>query len=304
MKKALIIGYGSIGARHFKILQSLGLNVAVVSSHFSEESFCYKSIDDALSEFNPDYAVISNETSKHLSTVKQLKTLGFTGNLLVEKPIFSELNNENLDCFDSVSVAYNLRFHPLVLKLKDLIKNEEIISSQFYVGQHLSGWRPQRDYRSIYSASSDAGGGVLLDLSHDLDLISFLLGDYIKLATIGGKYSDLEITSEDVYGALISTSLCPVTTLQMNYIDRRAKRRILINTNKNTFELDIGEGRFYINEEVQEFDISIDESYRNMHISILDKTSEAACSLDEGIKILEVIEKCLMANKSKDWVVL
>jgi predicted dehydrogenase len=300
--KVLIIGYGSIGKRHKTVCEQLGYFVHVVSAHSKESKFFFSSIKDGLNNFDPNYVVISNDTFKHLETIKELKSLNFNGNILIEKPIFASFSDVSMTNFKCVKVAYNLRFHPLVQKLKDLLNGQSIISSYFYIGQHLSEWRPNRDYRDVYSASREKGGGVLLDLSHDLDLILYLLGDYKRLTAIGGKYSSLDISSDDIYGLLIKTEACPVISIQLNYLDRRAKRKILINTNYHTFEADLISGELYIDKELVKFDLDYDVSYRIMHECMMREQFETLCDYNEGMKILNVVEKSIFANEKEVWV--
>ena len=63
--KILIIGFGSIGQKHFKILSSLSHEVAVVSNRKIHSILCYKELRDSLIIFKPDYIVIANRTSEH-----------------------------------------------------------------------------------------------------------------------------------------------------------------------------------------------------------------------------------------------
>ena len=85
--KTLVVGYGSIGSRHARLLTSLGCEVAVVSSRDIDHPVRYRTLADALS-WKPDYVVIANRTSQHYQTLKELAASGFTGTVLVEKPLF------------------------------------------------------------------------------------------------------------------------------------------------------------------------------------------------------------------------
>jgi predicted dehydrogenase len=301
-KQVLIIGFGSIGKRHKEVCEDLGFTVSIVSSHVSNCYGFYNSIKSALSECMPDYIVIANETYKHLQTIKSIKKLGFNGNILVEKPIFKNYSNEDLSSFKSVKVAYNLRFHPLIQKLKDLIKDENIISSNFYVGHYLPEWRPGTDYKKSYSSSKEKGGGVLLDLSHDLDLIKYLLGGFEKLAAIGGKFSKLEISSDDTFAMLIQSKKCPVTSIQLNYTDRKAKRRIIINTDLHSFEVELVSGDLYIDNEFINIETDYNDSYRKMHLNMMKNNYDTLCDFKEGLYILDVIKKSLSANINQNWI--
>ena len=61
--KSLIIGYGSIGRRHETVLKQLGAETAIVSRH---AEVAYRTLEEGLEHFQPDYVVIANRTSEHL----------------------------------------------------------------------------------------------------------------------------------------------------------------------------------------------------------------------------------------------
>ena len=63
--------------------------------------------------------------------------------------------------------------------LKDYVDSKKlgkIFSVRCEVGQNLMYWRKDRDYRSSVTANRNLGGGVLLELSHELDYLSWIFG--------------------------------------------------------------------------------------------------------------------------------
>ena len=203
LMNCLIIGYGSIGARHANILKEMWHSVHVVSKRDVKDFPCYKSIKEAVQNRDFDYVVISNETYNHYNSFIELNELGYSGKLLIEKPVFLEPRPTPQSDFENVFVAYNLRFHPVIQKLHEFLNGKEIYSIQVYVGQYLPDWRPGTDYTRSYSASKAQGGGVLRDLSHELDYINWIAGGWKRVAAIGGKFSDLQIDSDDVFVLLL-----------------------------------------------------------------------------------------------------
>ena len=212
MKKVLVIGFGSIGKRHVRLLRDMGLLVHVYSRRSFPEEIEYQSLGVALKEVDPEYVVIANETSEHFSTLNTVLSFDVP-QVLVEKPLFT-FPETPLDIkISQVCVAYNLRFHPLLRQLRSEIEEETVLSVQVYVGQYLPNWRPHQDYRQSYSVSKALGGGVLRDLSHELDYLNWLFGPWEALTALGGHYSFLEGDSDDVFCLLLQMKHCSAVTL-------------------------------------------------------------------------------------------
>ena len=238
-KTVLVSGFGSIGQRHVRILREMGQKVHVFSRRKLQEEEYYQNLEAALSEVHPEYVVIANETSEHESTLKKVLSFGVP-KILVEKPLFStSIENLTENPKSHVSIAYNLRFHPLLQRLRSEIKVQIVLSVKIYVGQYLPDWRPQQDYRKSYSASRGQGGGVLRDLSHELDYINWLFGPWQAISALGAHYSSLPGDSDDVFCLLLKMERCPALSLQMNYLDRCGRREITINTDEHTYHLDL-----------------------------------------------------------------
>ena len=85
-KRAVVIGYGSIGQRHTKVLEALGFQVAVVSRRVLNRPNSHAKLGEALGE-NADYVVLADETSRHGATLAALAGAGWSGVTLVEKPL-------------------------------------------------------------------------------------------------------------------------------------------------------------------------------------------------------------------------
>lgn len=299
---ALIIGYGSIGSRHARILAELGCHTAIVSRRKVDFPIVYSDLAAALAAEHPDYVVIANATSQHHDTLLALARLGYIGTVLVEKPLFGNWRELPSLPFRKVFVAYNLRFHPIIQRLKALLEGEKILSVQAYVGQYLPDWRPAFDYRASYSASAEQGGGALRDLSHELDYLTWMLGQWERISALGGHLSPLEITSDDIFALMLVTPLCPIITLQLNYLDRMARRFVLINTSNHTIEADLIKGTITIDRDSESFTAGRDDTYRAMHQTILSGNTDSLCSLNEGVETLKLIEAAERAAKHGEWV--
>jgi predicted dehydrogenase len=211
-QSALVAGAGSIGRRHLGNLKQLGVSklsacdpnperLAYVLEHFQAESF--PNIDEGL-KARPDIVLICTPPVHHATQALQAIRAG--ADVFVEKPVshsmdsLEELLAEEQKSKAVVQVGYNLRFHPPLQKLKELVENEavgKILWGRVESGSYLPEWRPWQDYRKSYTASRKMGGGIILDGSHELDYVTWLFGAPTELACMAGKVSGLEINVED-----------------------------------------------------------------------------------------------------------
>ena len=125
--RALVGGYGSIGVRHARLLAELGCHTAVVSRRKVDFPVAYLGLAEALENEHPDYIVIANATNQHHNTLSALSLLGYTGTVLVEKPLFSNWQEISPQPIQKVFVAYNLRFHPIIQRSRRYWRREDII---------------------------------------------------------------------------------------------------------------------------------------------------------------------------------
>lgn len=303
--RALVIGYGSIGARHARVLKELGIQVAVVSRHVADTSGAatFTDLADGLRYFAPDYVIVANETASHRRTVASLETVGFAGPILVEKPLMAHADEADALSGDNVRVAYNLRFHPVLQALASRLANERVLSVQIYTGQYLPDWRPGTDYRRSYSASRAAGGGVLRDLSHELDYMAWLFGPWRRLAALGGKRSALEIDSDDAWSILMETADGSMLTLQLNYLDRVGRREIVVVGAEHGYRADLVAGTLEVDKVSEQFTVERDTTYIEQHRAVLGGRWQELCSWDEGVAVMKTIANIERAAESQTWVI-
>jgi predicted dehydrogenase len=126
--------------------------------------------------------------------------------LLVEKPIsnatcgVAELIEECRVRGLTLMIGYNLRFLPSLMRFRELVEEGRVgrvLSARAEVGQFLPSWRPGSDYRQTVSARAELGGGVLLELSHEIDYLRWLFGEVEWVSAVGRRQSALEIDVED-----------------------------------------------------------------------------------------------------------
>lgn len=299
MKKILIIGFGSIGKKHAKIFRDLGAKVSIVTKQSIDIFSHFDNISEAIKKFSPEIVFICNETSKHFQTISELKSLHFSGPIIVEKPLAKD-SFVTTSSFTNIYVSYNLRFHKIINYLKLELSDKNIISSLVYCGQYLPSWRPNSDYTKSYSADISSGGGALRDLSHELDYSLLLFGKFSFLTAIGGHFSKLEITSDDNFTIVGKTERCQNLTITLNYLDRVATRFLIINTDQCTYRADLITGHLYVNGDLIIDQCNIQETYTIQAQNILNNNFDNFCSCGEGlitVKHIEAVELSALNNQ-------
>lgn len=297
--KTLIVGMGSIGVRHAQNFRAQGQDVASCSRRDQPDWNNYSTLNEALKKFEPDYVVIANETALHHETLETVfANHSGVRSILVEKPLFAKVPDKALPDTAKIKVAYNLRFHPLTQKLKTVLQGQTLIGWSSYVGQNLKGWRPQRDYRESYSAQKEKGGGVLLDLSHEIDLFQFISGRADYVAGYGGKFSSLEIDSEDTFSLLVKSQNCPHATIHMNYIDHLTQRHLTLHTNSTTYVLDYIAGTWRDAHGTETLKFDRNESYIGLTKAFL-ANSDEVCDYQSALNINRIAQQAESVSEGR-----
>lgn len=250
--KVLFVGLGSIGKRHVR-------NMAVVTSQMKIpfEAYALRSTvsslendiaqhirevytDSAMVPDDFDVAFITNPTSLHYKTIVQLR--GKAKHLLIEKPIFESLNYdiseilpENID--SQYYVACPLRHTLLFQKLQTICSNIQVHSVRAICSSYLPDWRPGIDYRKTYSAQTHLGGGVDLDLIHELDYLTALFSFPDKIRCLKGNYSSLELDCCDT-ACYIAEYKDKLLELHLDYFGVVPRREVELYTDDDVIVAD------------------------------------------------------------------
>jgi len=295
MLSALIIGYGSIGYKHAKILNTMDefSNVTVLSG---QTSLSYDTITDLkdILILDPDYIVISSSTDLHHSQLNFIEKHLSGKKILIEKPLFHSFFKMVIKQ-NQVFVGYNLRFHPLIIMIKDLCKNKTLFNINVFCGSYLPDWRPGRDYRKTSSSRAHLGGGVLLDLSHELDYVNWFAGPLDVKYVVSEKVSDLEIDSDDL---LIFSGINhddAKVHITLNYFTREPIRKIIIDGENLSIQGDLISNTLSVFIDGKKSDYSwpkfnINDTYKNQHRAILESDTSSICTFKEGLDIMSVID--------------
>ena len=246
--KVLIIGLGSIAQKHIDAINKIDQSTSIYALRSNTNSKSFTNIIDLynLTEVpnDIDFILISNPTSLHSKTI--LKVIDFNKPLFIEKPVFdSIINNEEIVRLIEKKniktyVGCNLRFHPALNFIKTYLNSgkSKINEVNVYCGSYLPNWRPQQDYTKSYSANQKLGGGVHLDLIHELDYTIWLFGKPINYNSIKRKVSNLSIDTFDYANYNLSYPDFNVS-ITLNYYRTSPKRHIEIVLENETLICDL-----------------------------------------------------------------
>jgi len=254
--KFVIVGLGSIGKRHKQNLEKLGHQI--IDS--------YEKADGVL---------ICNLTSKHLETALQL--IKFDLPVFIEKPL--SYNLDNLDQLKGkILVGYCLRFDESLKKFKKSIPLKDVKSVKIVCQSWLPDWHPEKDYRQSYSAKKALGGGVLLDLSHEIDYALWFFG---PLKTVRAKLQmvpELEIETEAIADLNLEFISGVKAEIHLSYASRQPARFCEIKTSNQLLRWDFQPNNEMYVEEMKHF------------INVISGKETPLITITDGIKVLKVIE--------------
>lgn len=312
--KVLFIGLGSIGSRHLRLLRQMTpCQILHYQSGGKKERppeagagvVLFDDLNEAAIKGKPDFAVISNPTALHAKTALTLAQTGIP--FLLEKPVSHSLEhltelsamvqNKKLP----VMIGFQLRHHPGFQRLAEFIKGGAIgrpVSLQGYVGQYLPFWRPETDYRLSYSSKTEMGGGVILDLCHEIDVALSIMGSASRVSCVAGHYSDLETDAEDCAEITLEHGDRKVSHLHLNCIERGYQWWTKVVGTEGSILWDYGNGFTEVtsaNGERRRFE-DPKECDRDFLFSaqlaswlkLLRGETEAVATLDEGIEVTRV----------------
>jgi predicted dehydrogenase len=188
-------------------------------------------------------------------------------------------------------VACNLRFLDSLVFIKKALSNERINEVNVYCGSYLPDWRPNTDYKKCYSANKELGGGVHLDLIHELDYTYWLFGQPMKSNGYFSEKSSLKINAFD-YANYLWEYEGFNANIVLNYYRKKPKRNLEIVTEKNIYRVDLLDNKVFKNDKMiyQSNQIILDTytSQMDYFISRILNDDETFNTVEEAYKILNL----------------
>lgn len=268
-----VVGAGSLGMRHIENLRFReDLNRIIVvdpdpRTHDRIIASCdekpgtanvtiYGDLSDRIFDTPLLGAIISTPTYLHAESA--LPFLERDIPVLIEKPLAHTVADADklAPYHEKIKVGYTLRsYQPMQVARQCLEAIGKPIFIEAMVGQYLPDWHPGSDYRHWYMAKSQLGGGAALDLSHELDLVQYLMDSPVKNA-YGDSWQihpNLDIQADDltiIYGNLTNGTPFLVRT---DIIDRYYNRRLRIIGTEGTINWDFKDQAVQVNSDTYHY---------------------------------------------------
>ena len=311
--KILIVGRGSIGNRHIQNLLQLGcegLSVCRTRRESAEMSssghaiHSYYDLEEALSQ-EPDVVFITNPTALHVPVALAAAQRGC--NLFVEKPLSNTLEGceKLLNLVKqrelTATVGYNLRFHPVLQTVREIILSGQIgkiLSVRAWIGQYLPDWHPGEDYRTGYMARPELGGGVILTLSHELDYLYWLFGEVSDVTAVSARSEGLEMSTESLAEITLRFKNGMLGQVHLDCLRRTPARGCDIIGADGTIRVDLLKSKIYVHLPGMSEPTTIERPLRDPNAMYIDEVTDfLGCvatkrgpkiSLEEGIAVLKI----------------
>jgi predicted dehydrogenase len=329
--KYLIAGLGSVGRRHMRNLIALGeTNIVLyrtLKATLPDDELAGYPVEtdltEALKRHKPDAVIVSNPTAYHLDVAIPAAETGCA--ILLEKPISHSM--ERLDVLQStvqksgakVLVAFQFRFHPGMVKARQLIENGgigRIVSAHVHFGEYLPAWHPWEDYRKGYAARADMGGGVVATQCHSLDYLPWLVGK--KVESVWGfaaKLSDLDVDVDDTAKIGLRFEGGALGSLHLDYNQQPPEHEVRIIGTNGTIKWDLADGaaRIYRTEKKDwdvyplpagwERNVMFQEQIKHF-VDVVGGKAAPSCTLEDGIRVQKLVDAVHISSVHKSLVSL
>jgi predicted dehydrogenase len=235
--KILIVGVGSIGKRHLNNLIETGRqDICICDNQRSridevlEKYPALRAFEDYREGLGENPEVVFICTPPHLHTQIMAESVERGSHIFCEKPLAMAL--KGLDSIDkearekglTIMVGYIYRHCKPIKKIKEIMDSKvlgKIYSARTIVSLYLPDWHPWEDYRDFFLSQKAIGGGSLLEESHAVDYIRWLMGvDVHSVFCFNKKLSDLEMDCEDMTVMTLGFEDGSVASIQIDLLGR------------------------------------------------------------------------------------
>jgi len=316
-----IIGLGSIGKRHARIVKEYLPNVKLHIVRSGKGPNVYDPMFDdvpiydsvaALIKNDVDAVIICSPSSVHIEQSTDLIKANIP--ILIEKPLSNNIdkihdfqklaNDSNIP----ILIGYCLRHSDSLNNLAELLSNN-VIGDVSYVriesSSYLPNWRPDSELINTVSANKSLGGGVLLELSHELEYAIRMFGPFIKVsASINGSDSVLGLDVEEAVDILLTNQNNVKVSIHLDFCNRALERSCRVYGNEGVLLWDgikdvTTISKDGILDESYAFEQTRDDLFQSQlehFIKCISGEQSPLVSLNTGVDVLQLINEIWLSN--------
>jgi predicted dehydrogenase len=319
INKIAIIGLGSIGRRHLRLVKELRpeLNIIAVRSGVGkkvEEEKLLNAVVHSLEEAidcGIEAAIIATPAVYHIQQAIDLMEKGV--HVLIEKPLSHSLDNMtellkvNKKTKTVALLGYCLRYNSGALQFNNILKNKiigQILHVQVDCGSYLPAWRKGQDYWESVSAKAELGGGVLLELSHELDYIRWFFGEMKSVYAIIQNSGTLDIDVEDSVDMIFESEQGFPVSVHLDFNSRYTRRKCIARCPNGDLIWDAINNEVIWRsaddpEDVKKIQNDRDYIYKEQlkhFFDCFENDKLPSVSLDDGVAVLRMIESAKQSH--------
>ena len=315
--RVLVVGLGSIGRRHARLLSTrpdveLLVCDPVADHREAARAWCrheFTAYEQALAA-RPDIVVVCTPNPLHVPMGRAALAAG--ADLLVEKPLSDTLNTAR-ELVDEAGrqqrllhVGYMLRWDLGLRRLKEIVE-------QGGIGQPVGGRAMVGTYITLLSAKTTYRGcdanGLVLDYTHLIDYTRWFFGEVKQVAATSATIGNRALRPEpNVFQMLLTMRSGALVQIHLDYVQHPERHTFEIHGDSGTLHYDFltGEIRHYPDGrehrwnslDVEPFHTRRDDLFLTEHEHVIAARRGGLVPLvsgSDGIAALEVAEAAIAA---------
>jgi predicted dehydrogenase len=324
LKNIAVVGLGSIAKRHrsnirkifpFSSIYCVSSSGREVTEYIENCDFLFGTIEELIDAIEIDFVIVSSPASHHI--VHSIPFVESKIPVLIEKPLAMNLGEVEklINLRDKVngiaSVAYCLRYSGVLIELHKLIKSKKIGKihhASIHVGQDLKDWRPDTAIEKSVSANKKLGGGVLNELSHEMDYMIWLMGEVEPLFSRLNYNQRYAMEVEDMADVILQTSNKTLITLHLDFLQQTPQRYCQLITERGRFDINLLDQTIhkYENSSVSCIYDNSKEDANNKYIAMIDDfirningQNNHCVTLEEAQETMELIQAIRLCDQGE-----
>ena len=327
VQNVAIVGLGSVGKRHLRLLKELRPTVEAVVVRSASSPPCQEellasrrveTVSQAL-DCGVQAAIIASPAPLHVPQAMEFAAGGC--HMLVEKPLSARGIDAGALCEVVrnagivACVGYVLRFDPAAAKFAELLNTGAVgrpLNARISCSSYLPDWRPGQDYRLAVSSQAILGGGVLTELSHELDYADWFFGPFDHVSCALSNSGVLDVDVPDSADLILKSSEGLPVSIHLDFNTLTVRRSCTVVGTQGELAWNVATGsvslhRLHGGSAVWDMSTDRDSLYTKQlthFLSCIESHESPTVDLDQGERILRIVTAAERSDASGRRVTL